>query len=224
MEVQSAQREHIAPEAQQEQLRIWKERGLTDEAIGVYGTSQEFLDRCLQTGYIPSQINDQSKRFHGYLQELGVDGNHVYFSYPFVDKVAKDRPDFASRLESKYFSQTDAVFNKAVSNKALRQSARTYAQRNAFMHYFSKMTGFSYQEDGFDDSIIVLANELTPDKLEDTFELFREMNILVDLTERDPSANANQQLMEQIKARIPPEQLKKNPIRNTGSTGCSTLL
>lgn len=127
--------------AKTEQLKAWKEKGLTEDAVGVYGTSQEFLDICLETGYIPSQISGERDDFDLYLKNLGLrNGFHLYFSFPFIDKLSVIKPEFVKTME-KSSGMSRGMFDIETSRENLLFQAWNYAQWNAYSHYLNKEIG-----------------------------------------------------------------------------------
>ena len=194
----------VSPEAR---LKQWVEAGLTHDAVAVYGTSQAFIDRSLNRGYIPAQMTEATPGFAKYLEAIGRQGTNIYFSHPFADRIAAKKPELVDKIAGNYPGWERGQVMDELSTENIRGGSLYYAQSNAFMHYFSQETGmrFDAQSTGA-TPIVELAYELIPEEMESKFEEMIKDGFGHNY-HRDNVNSGRGDLLENVKRKIPRERL-----------------
>lgn len=192
---------------QSEKLKIWEERGLSPDAVGVYGTSEEFLQTALATGFLTPQINEMSKDFSFYLEKLGkTSGSCIYFSLPFNERISLLKPEFVEQMEKSFPGFSSEQFKEETSLEESLISAKHYAQWNAYRHFLNEQLQLPLSSQS-GEALLTLMYKTDLSKFKKIRHDLNGIGLYVNGYDPDEPTKEEQRIMRQVRARVDKQNL-----------------
>ncbi|MBI2599084.1 hypothetical protein HYW40_02620 [Candidatus Curtissbacteria bacterium] len=145
-----------------DQVSKWIETGFSPEAVVVYGTTVETLNKILRTGEIPHYLMSdlmEHSRPHD-LESVRktldrVSGKKLYFGYPLLSRL-EDKPEFIDQFKEAMKREDISDF----SDDFFLDLAVLYANNNVIEDYFEQKTGKKYSA----IDLLTAAKDLVPEE------------------------------------------------------------
>lgn len=188
--------------SQGERLKLWEEKGLSNEAVGVYGTSEEFLQNALSRGFIPAQLNENSKDFSFYLAKLGkTSGSNIYFSLPFTQRISLIKPELVESIEGGFPGFSREELDREMSMEEALNAAKNYAQWNSYSHFLNEKLQIPLSTHS-GEALLTLMYKTDLNKFLKIRRDLREIGLYVNDYDPDEPTEQEQRLMRQIRAKV----------------------
>lgn len=121
-------------------IRQWAERGYTNEAVALYGTSAEVIRDIAQTGIVPSFPRESMLP---YMRLLVGRNRHLYFFYPVIEQARIVNPQLMERYYPCFAGWTREQVDEELSIEEVKSTARNYAAWKTLNNAVKRYTGIS---------------------------------------------------------------------------------
>lgn len=136
-------------------IRQWAERGYTNEAVALYGTSAEVIRDTAQTGIVPSFPREEMLP---YMRPLMKGNRHLYFFYPVIEQVKVVNPQLMERYYPYFAGWTREQVDEEMNIEGVTSKARNYAAWRTLTDAVKRYTGISADS----CSILHVSHDLLP--------------------------------------------------------------
>lgn len=140
-------------------IKQWAERGYTNEAVALYGTSAELVRDIAQTGIVPSFPREEMLP---YMRPLMGRNRHLYFFYPIIEQVKVVNPQLMERYYPCFAGWTREQVDEEMNIEGVTSSARNYAAWRTLTDAVKRYTGISANS----NSILHVSHDLLPQETE----------------------------------------------------------
>lgn len=140
-------------------IKRWVERGCTNEAVALYGTSMEIARDIAQKGIVPSVSRENMLP---YMRQLIGRNGHLYFFYPVIEQIKVVNPQLMEKYYPSFEGWTKEEVDEEMNIDRLKEKAKGYAAWQTLEHVVKRHTGIA----AFYTSILHVSYDLLPQETE----------------------------------------------------------